>query len=75
MFVPGVAFMSSNGPEADLIRKLASPHVRFVACRNAMAAQHLTAADLAPGVTVVPFGIVELVRRQEQGWAYVKAGY
>ena len=56
------------------IQKLEAAHVHFVACGNAMKKQHLEAADLVAGVDVVPAGIVEVVRKQEAGWVYIKAG-
>ncbi len=31
-------------------------------------------SNLVAGSVIVPSGIVEIVRRQEQGWTYVKAG-
>ena len=71
---PGIAFLKKNGPEAGDIEKLESSHVHFVACGNAMKKQHLEASDLVPGSEFVPSGIVEVVRKQEQGWTYVKAG-
>ena len=39
-----------------------------------MKKQHLEAADLVAAVDVVPAGIVEVVRKQEAGWVYIKAG-
>jgi intracellular sulfur oxidation DsrE/DsrF family protein len=45
-----------------------------VACENAMRAHHILSSDLLSGVTTVPSGIVELVRKQEAGYAYVKVG-
>ena len=71
---PGIAFLKKDGPDAGDIQKLESSRVRFVACGNAMRKQHLEAADLVPGSEVVPAGIVEVMRKQEQGWTYIKAG-
>ena len=70
----GIAFLKKDSPEAADIQKLESAHVHFVACGNAMRKQHLEAADLIAGSEVVPAGIVEIVRKQEQGWTYIKAG-
>ena len=33
----------------------------------------IQAADLVPGVTPVPSGVVELIRRQHSGYAYVRS--
>ncbi len=71
---PGIAFLKKDGPEAGEIQKLESAHVHFVACANAMRKQHLEVADLVAGSEVVPSGVVEVVRKQEQGWSYIKAG-
>ena len=46
--------------------------VTFAACRNAMRANHLTEHDLHPFVVTVPAGVMELVTRQAQGYAYIK---
>ncbi len=71
---PGIAFLKKDGPDAAEVHKLESPHVHLLACGNAMRKEHLEAADLVPGVEVVPAGIVEVVTKQEQGWTYIKAG-
>ena len=71
---PGLPFLKKGSAVQTEIQELEAQQVRFVACENSMRLQHVTAADLAPGVTAVPSGVIELVTRQEQGWAYVKAG-
>ena len=35
---------------------------------------HLQAEDLVAGSEVVPTGIAEVVRKEEEGWLYIKAG-
>lgn len=71
---PGIVFLKKDGAVAAEIQRLESPHVHFVACGNAMRKQHLEASDLVAGSEVVPAGIVEVLRKQEQGWTYIKAG-
>ena len=56
------------------ISALQEQHVRFVACQNSMRMMHVEAKDLLAGSEPVPSGIVELVKKQEAGWAYVKGG-
>jgi intracellular sulfur oxidation DsrE/DsrF family protein len=46
--------------------------VRVVACENTMHAQKLTKADMIPGIGYVPGGVVELMERQREGWAYIR---
>lgn len=73
-FGPGIAFLKSDVSEAADITGLEHKHVRFVACETAMHGAGLSRADLDPGVETVPSGIAEVVRRQEEGWTYIKAG-
>lgn len=71
----GIMFVTNESTAKDAIAKLQGDyHVRFVACQNSMRAHHLEQKDLLPGVTPVPAGIVEVVKKQEQGWSYIKAG-
>lgn len=71
---PGLKMVLKTSADAAAIQALQSPHVRFVACQNAMRHQNVTEADLLPGVGQVPAGIGEVVRKQEQGWVYIKGG-
>jgi intracellular sulfur oxidation DsrE/DsrF family protein len=71
---PGVSFLGKGSSATADIQELTAKHVRFAACQNAMRAKHMTAADLIPGVEMVPSGLVEVITKQEQGWTYIKAG-
>jgi intracellular sulfur oxidation DsrE/DsrF family protein len=71
---PGLGFLRKASVIQPDLEALEAKHVHFVACENSMRMQHVTAADLAPGVTSVPSGVVEVVSKQEQGWPYIKAG-
>jgi intracellular sulfur oxidation DsrE/DsrF family protein len=46
--------------------------VKVVACENTMRGQKLTQADMLPKVGYVPAGVVEIMQRQQQGWAYIR---
>ncbi len=73
-FGPGVtAVVKASAADAE-IQALIAKHVVFVACENAMRLRKVTKADLLEGVGTVPAGIVEIVKKQEAGWIYVKAG-
>ena len=74
VYGPGIIFLKKDGPNAGEIQRLEFSHLHFVACGNAMHKEHLGAADLVLGTEIVPSSIVEVVRKQEEGWIYVKAG-
>lgn len=67
---PGISVLDRRGPLANGVRDLSG--VRLVACRNTMSRLGIEVADLLPGVMVVPAGIAHIVRRQAEGWAYVR---
>ena len=68
---PGIKFLLKNSPYAADIQSLSNYGVEFAACGNTMKAQHLTKADLASGVTVVPGAIGEIVKRDHEGWTQI----
>ena len=68
---PGIKFLLKTSPYAADIQSLSSYGVEFAACGNTMKALHLTKADLASGVTVVPGAIGEIVKRDHEGWTQI----
>ena len=48
--------------------------VKLVLCENTMKRNKLTPADVMPFATTVPSAMGELVRKQTEGWAYLKLG-
>lgn len=70
----GIRILANGATTAQQMPELQKQGVHFVACENAMRSEKLTTADLLPGVTTVPSGVVELVRKQEAGFSYVKVG-
>jgi len=73
VYGPGIAMLKKDSPVAARIAEAIKAGVRVAACQNSMRGSHLEAADLAPGVTPVPSGVVELIRRQHAGYAYVRS--
>ena len=45
--------------------------VKVVACENTMKAQKLAVADMLRGISYVPAGVVEMMKKQKAGWAYI----
>ncbi len=58
--------------QAKLVQALAKRGVRFVACQNSLDHLNMQRSDLLDLVEVVPAGVSELVRKQNQGWAYIR---
>ena len=58
--------------ESKKIRELMAHGVHFRVCANALRNAGLTPDNVFPGVEIVPAGVVELVRLQRKGFAYIK---
>ena len=71
-FGPGIAMLKGDSPMAKRITEALKHGAKVVACENTMKAQKLVYADMLPDIGYVPGGVVELMRKQQQGYAYIK---
>lgn len=67
-----LSLLNSNQAQAIRVRNLADEGVSFTVCANSLKHLKIDAADLMPQAIIVPAGVGELVRKQSQGWAYIK---
>ena len=84
--LPGQRFqlvVVANGPAVthftrknEEFRAVAAPlqdqGLRILLCANALADNNISHDDIWPGCDVVPAGLVEVVRLQREGFAYIK---
>lgn len=56
----------------DELQALSKKGVIIAACNNTMNKLGFTATDMCPFVTIVPAGVIELAKKQEEGFAYIK---
>jgi len=61
---------SSLHPEK--VQEFLQKGVIFAACNNSLRRYNIDPSKVLPGVVVVPVAILELVKKQEEGWKYVK---
>lgn len=55
-----------------LMEKLHHKGVKFVACNNALKANEINVEQLFDFIHIVPAGVLELVEKQSEGYAYIK---
>ena len=67
-----VLFRQGGHPEENALRELLDRGVTVAVCANALKKNGMDRSELPEGCTVVPAGIVELVRLQNEGYAYIK---
>ena len=54
------------------IEKLSETGVRFLLCNNSLLKLEIKRDELLPECEIVPAGIMELIRLQDEGCAYIK---
>ncbi len=64
---------TNTGMEAAM-KKAIDTRVVLSACQNSMRAHKITTEDLFPFASQVDSGVAEVIRKQEAGWSYVRAG-
>ena len=69
---PGIGLLKLESPVGQRIAEALGQRVQVVACENTMTAQKLTKADMLPNISYVPAGVVELMQKQQQGYAYIR---
>jgi intracellular sulfur oxidation DsrE/DsrF family protein len=69
---PGIGMLKMDSPVGGRIDEASAAGVKVLACENTMRGQKLTRTDMLNGIGYVPAGVVELMTRQQQGWAYIR---
>jgi intracellular sulfur oxidation DsrE/DsrF family protein len=69
---PGIGILKAESVAGNRVREALGSGVAVVACENTMQNQKLTKEDMLPGIGYVPAGVVELIKRQQQGWSYIR---
>lgn len=69
---PGIGMLKGDSPIAARVADALKNGVKVVACENTMKAMKLVYADMLPSIGYVPAGVVEIARKQQQGFAYIK---
>jgi intracellular sulfur oxidation DsrE/DsrF family protein len=72
LFGPGLSLGRSDGPSAQSLAALVADGLELAVCANALREQGLDIEQMVEGAHTVPAGVAELVRRQQQGWAYLR---
>lgn len=72
VYGPGIGMLKKDSPVAQRIAEAIKSGVKVVACENTMHGMKLTYADMLTTIGFVPAGVVEIMRKQQQGYAYIR---
>ena len=69
---PGIGMLKADSVVAPQIAAALKSEVKVAACENTMKAQKLVYTDMLPAISYVAAGVVELMKKQQQGYAYIR---
>ncbi len=69
-----LGLLTKDSPVGERLERITATGVVFAACENTMKRKNVTKEQLLPSATTTDSGVAEVVRKQAEGWAYLKSG-
>ena len=72
---PGIAMLTTKQTIVHpKVSELKGKGIDFVVCENTLKEKKVTKEEIIPEAAFVKAGIIEIVKKQEEGWSYIRAG-
>jgi intracellular sulfur oxidation DsrE/DsrF family protein len=73
---PGLEFLLKEKSQyINKLNKLKLKNVSYVGCEFTMTQKKIKREELVDFAKTVPYGIAEIIKKQQQDWLYVKLGF
>lgn len=69
---PGLAMLKADSKVASRLAQALDGSIGLIACENTMRNTKTTRADMYSGTSYVDAGVVHLMKRQREGWSYIR---
>ena len=69
---PGIGMLKMDSTVGNRVNDALAAGVKVVACENTMHKLKLSKDDMLGQIGYVPAGVIELMQRQKQGYAYIR---
>ena len=69
---PGINMLKADSVVGARVSELVKSGVKVVGCENTMKNFKLEKSEMLTTIGYVPAGITELMKKQQEGWAYVR---
>jgi intracellular sulfur oxidation DsrE/DsrF family protein len=69
---PGLGMLKAESKVEGRLAQALDDNVGLIACENTMVNTKTTKADMYSGISYVPAGVTHLMKRQREGWAYIR---
>ncbi len=70
---PGIDMLLAGSEVLVRVQESLQAKIAVLACQNSMRGRSLTPQDMIPGTGYVPSGVGELIKRQAEGYAYIRS--
>jgi intracellular sulfur oxidation DsrE/DsrF family protein len=72
VYGPGIDMLKAESTAGNRVNDAVAAGVKVVACEVTMKAQKLTKDDMLKSIGYVSGGVIELMKKQKQGYAYIR---
>jgi len=69
---PGINMLKAESEVGNRIDEAVASGVKVLACQNTMRNQKLVKDDMLSSIAYVPAGVIEIMQKQLQGYAYLR---
>ena len=69
---PGLGMLKAESPVAGRLAAALDANVTLLACENTMQNTKVSRDDIYGGVRFVQAGVTHIMKRQKEGWAYIR---
>ena len=69
---PGLEMLKAESKVADRLAGALDDSVGLIACENTMNNTKVTRAQMYEGIAYVQAGVTHIMKRQREGWAYIR---
>jgi intracellular sulfur oxidation DsrE/DsrF family protein len=69
---PGLGMLKAESKVEARLAQALEDNVGLIACENTMHNTKTTKADMYSGISYVSAGVTHLMKRQREGWAYIR---
>ncbi|MEA3193825.1 MAG: uncharacterized protein QOD26_2158 [Betaproteobacteria bacterium] len=69
---PGLNMLKAESKVADRLAGALDNNVGLIACENTMTNTKLDKSEMYGGIAYVKAGVTHIMKRQQEGWAYIR---
>lgn len=69
---PGLAMLKAESKVADRLAGALDGSIGLIACENTMTNTKVSRSQMYDGIAYVKAGVTHIMKRQQEGWAYIR---